>query len=206
MIYADSSFFFSYYASDIHSARADAWRVAHPVSLLFSSLNRLELRNALELAVFQQRISAQESAAAWQTVEVDLRDGLLAPAPLPLADVLREAESLAAQHTAQVGSRSLDLLHIRRSTRGRYRTGHVRPTTDHAGESHPPAARSPLAGAKTEPAVREPAGHNNRTFGAARKSRVTSTPANVPPRPVRGQPCRRGSALSSRVSAGDRWL
>lgn len=112
MIYADSSFFFSYYASDIHSSRADAWRLAHPEPLFFSLLNRLELRNALELAVFQKRISVQESADAWQTVETDLQDGLLASTPTSLEDVFREAEALATQYTAQVGNRSLDILHI----------------------------------------------------------------------------------------------
>ena len=112
MTYADSSFFFSYYASDTSSPRADAWRLKHPAPLPFSSLNRLELRNALELAVFQKRISAKESVEAWQTVESDLHDGLLIPTPLLFADVFREAELLAANHTAQVGTRSLDLLHI----------------------------------------------------------------------------------------------
>ncbi|MBI5397691.1 MAG: type II toxin-antitoxin system VapC family toxin [Verrucomicrobia bacterium] len=112
MTYADSSFFFSYYASDTNSPRADAWRLAHPSPLPFSSLNRLELRNALELAVFQKRISPQESSEAWQTVESDLRDGLLIPTPLLFVDVFREAELLAANHTAQVGTRSLDLLHV----------------------------------------------------------------------------------------------
>ncbi len=57
MTYADSSFFFSYYASDINSARADAWRLTRREPLLFSLLNRPELRNALELAAFQKRAS-----------------------------------------------------------------------------------------------------------------------------------------------------
>jgi predicted nucleic acid-binding protein len=112
MTYADSSFLFSYYATDINSPRADAWRLAHPAALPFSMLNRFELRNALELAVFQKRISPRESSEAWQTVEDDLRNGLLIPAPLSLVDVFREAELLAANHTAQVGTRSLDILHV----------------------------------------------------------------------------------------------
>ena len=112
MTYADSSFFFSYYVTDSNSSRADAWRLAHPTPLIFSALNRLELRNALELAVFQNRISPAESAAAWQTIEADLRDGFLTATSLPFSDVLNEAEQLAASHTAKVGSRSLDILHI----------------------------------------------------------------------------------------------
>jgi predicted nucleic acid-binding protein len=112
MIYADSSFLFSYYASDSLSSRADAWRQAHPLPLWFHALHRLELRNALELAVFQQRLTHHESVAVWQTIETDLRAGLLTSVLLPWADALRDAEALAAQHTAHAGTRSLDILHV----------------------------------------------------------------------------------------------
>ena len=112
MIYADSSFLFSYYASDVHSGRADAWRQTHPAPLSFHALHRLELRNALELAVHQERLSSADSAAVWQMIETDLRQGLQTPVLLPWADALRRSESLAGQHTAHTGARSLDILHI----------------------------------------------------------------------------------------------
>jgi predicted nucleic acid-binding protein len=110
--YADTSYLFSYYGSDAHSTRADAWRQANAVPLPLTPLHRLELRNALELAVFQNQLGAIEAGAVWQTVESDLQAGLLAAKDLMLANLFHDAESLAASHTAQTGARSLDILHI----------------------------------------------------------------------------------------------
>jgi predicted nucleic acid-binding protein len=109
--YADTSFLFSYYASDANSARADAWRQAKPVALPLTPLNRLELRNALELAVFQKRLSAQAVRETWAIIESDLQSGLLTRTAFSGA-LFDEAELLAISHTAHVGLRSLDLLHI----------------------------------------------------------------------------------------------
>ena len=77
--YADTSFFFSLYASDAHSPKADAWRQANPLPLSFTAFHRLELRNAFSLAVFQKHLTPQEVQAAWQEVENDLAAGLLVP-------------------------------------------------------------------------------------------------------------------------------
>jgi hypothetical protein len=56
--YADTSFLYSYYSADANSARADSWRQSNAVTLPFTLLHRLELRNAIELAVFQKRATA----------------------------------------------------------------------------------------------------------------------------------------------------
>jgi len=111
-LYGDTSFLFSYYASDVHSARADRWRQAHSFPLLFSQFNRLELRNAMELAVFQSRLTPNEAAEIWATVENDLKSGFLAFVQPSLADLFQEAEALAAAHTSRIGARSLDVLHV----------------------------------------------------------------------------------------------
>ncbi len=111
-LYADTSVLFSLYVMDTNSPRADGWRQANPGPLNFTGFHRLELRNALSLAVFQQRLTAAEAAAAWQEIQKDLAAGLLVPAPGRWEELFQEAESLAEQHTPVIGSRSLDLLHV----------------------------------------------------------------------------------------------
>ena len=110
--YADTSYLFSYYGSDVNSPRADAWRQSHPVPLPLTSLHRLELRNALELAVFQKRLTAREAGEIRQTVESDVRAGLLTERELGPDRLFGDAETLAANHTAQIGTRSLDIVHV----------------------------------------------------------------------------------------------
>src|SRR5580658_3084283 len=107
-LYGDTSFLFSYYASDVHSSRADSWRQANAFPLLFSQFNRLELRNAIELAVFQSRLTPTEAAEIWLTVENDLAASILVLVQPTLASLLQEAEVLAASHTSRIGTRSLD--------------------------------------------------------------------------------------------------
>ena len=111
-LYADTSVLFSLYVTDANSPRADAWRQANPVPIGFTSFHRIELRNALSLAVFQQRLTTAESLAAWQEVQQDLASGLLVAKPDLWEKLVREAESLAVQHTPGIGSRSLDILHV----------------------------------------------------------------------------------------------
>jgi predicted nucleic acid-binding protein len=111
-IYADTSVLFSLYVTDANSPRADAWREANPVPLGFNGFHRIELRNALSLAVFQQRLTIAESLAAWQEVQQDLASGLLVAKPDLWGKLVREAESLAEHHTPTIGARSLDVLHV----------------------------------------------------------------------------------------------
>lgn len=111
-IYADTSFLFSLYATDANSPRADAWRQANPAPLPFTSFHRLELRNALSLALFQQRLTLAEVQAAWQELENDRAAGLLAEQGLLWRHLLAEAESSALNHTPIIGCRTLDVLHV----------------------------------------------------------------------------------------------
>ncbi len=111
-VYADTSFLFSYYTSDANSSRADAWRLRHPAPLPVTPLSRLELRNALELAVFRKHLSARDAAETWRLIEGDFRAGFLELVNLPGTSLFHEAEILAAVHTALIGVRSLDILHV----------------------------------------------------------------------------------------------
>ena len=110
--YADTSFLFSLYATDANSTRADAWRLVNSAPLPFTAFHRLELRNALSLALFQQRLTPAETQAAWQEVENDFAAGLLVGRGGLWHRVLVEAEASALNHTPVVGCRTLDILHV----------------------------------------------------------------------------------------------
>ena len=110
--YTDTSFLFSLYATDANSAKADAWRQANPTPLPFTAFQRLELRNALSLAVFQQRLTPAEVQAAWQEMENDRAAGLLIERDGLWNRVMTDAELSALTHTPVIGSRTLDILHV----------------------------------------------------------------------------------------------
>jgi predicted nucleic acid-binding protein len=110
--YADTSFLSSLYATDANSIRADAWPQANPAPLPLTASHRLELRNALSLAVFQQRLTQQEVQAAWQEVENDCAAGLLVNRGGLWHRVLADAQTYALAHTPAIGCRTLDVLHV----------------------------------------------------------------------------------------------
>lgn len=112
MTYVDTSVLFSLYVPDAHSARADAWRQVNPEPIDFTGFHRIELRNALSLAVFQQRLTPAQAEAAWTQVQEDLKAGVLAAKPNLWAKLIPEAELLATHHTPTIGTRSLDILHV----------------------------------------------------------------------------------------------
>lgn len=70
--YADTSFLGSYYLPDANSAVAQATVRSMTLPIAFTALHRLELRNALALAVFRGRITAAQAQAVWPDVEADL--------------------------------------------------------------------------------------------------------------------------------------
>ena len=112
MTYADTSLLFSLYGTDSNSPKADAWRLGNPAPLPFTAFHRLELRNALSLAVFQKRITSLEMQSAWQEVENDLAAGLLVVRGGLCHRVLADAEKSALNDTPIVGCRTLDCLHV----------------------------------------------------------------------------------------------
>ena len=112
MTYVDTSVLFSLYVPDANSSRADAWRQANPLPIDFTDFHRIELRNALSLAVFQQRLTPDEAQAAWTQVQLDLQAGVLVVKPNLWAKLVPEAEALATHHTPTLGTRSLDVLHV----------------------------------------------------------------------------------------------
>jgi hypothetical protein len=110
--YVDTSLLCSLYLTDANSLRADEWRRANPGAIAFTGLHRVELRNAFRLAVFQQRVTSVEADAAWQLVEEDLAAGRLVSRWNAWRKLIIEAGKLVEAHTAIIGSRSLDVLHV----------------------------------------------------------------------------------------------
>ncbi len=109
--YADTSFLASLYIPDSNSARAAhrMRRIELPVFL--GSLGELELINALRLRLFRKELNPAEVRAALAMFRDDLRNGIVGVTPMP-DEVFAQAERLASKHTAQLGTRTLDILHV----------------------------------------------------------------------------------------------
>ena len=94
------------------SAPARAAIQAAPAGLPLTPLILLELRNAFNRSVQQQRITRAQRDALWQDVEADIASGFLVPTPVAQDEVHKKARQLSDRHTPVLGTRSLDLLHV----------------------------------------------------------------------------------------------
>lgn len=110
--YADTSFLVRLYLTQSDSQKALAFMRNFRDPLPFTPLHRHELRNALRLAVFRKEIDAERRKAAFQDMESDLEDGILAHVPVAWTNAFREAEQLGNDHTETMGVRGMDLLHV----------------------------------------------------------------------------------------------
>ena len=110
--YSDTSFLVRVYTPHADSQKALTWlqRAREPLPL--TPLHRHELLNAIRLRVFRGEITPEQRKLAFQEIEADLADNILAHTPIPWTEAFRESEALAARHTETLGVRSIDLLHV----------------------------------------------------------------------------------------------
>jgi predicted nucleic acid-binding protein len=109
---ADTSFLFSLYGNDAHSARALAWMKKCKTALTLTSLGEYELANALRFAEFRKAIAPGEAALFWAQFEADKAGGRIQIHICNFADVVEEARRLSATHTLTGGHRGFDILHV----------------------------------------------------------------------------------------------
>jgi len=110
--YADTSFFFSLYAQDANTIHAGRIAATLDAPLVFTPLQRHELRNAFRLAVFRREITATDCQRLLDAVEADAKTGVLVETPVSWAEAYSEAEALSAAHSKTLGTRGFDVLHV----------------------------------------------------------------------------------------------
>jgi hypothetical protein len=117
MIYADTSFLFSFYAWDENSATAAAAYTGDARRPLFlSPWQRFELRNAVRLAVNRLKRGKRpvpfNPGNVYKAIQEDLDAGRLKHAEVDWRDSLRLAEDLSVNHTEATGAASVDVWHV----------------------------------------------------------------------------------------------
>ena len=109
--YADTSFLLSLYGQDAHSSTALAEvSQAKPVFML-TPFGETEFTNALQLRLFHKDWTPAEARAVRTEFRDDLRRGIVRSEELP-PEVFSLSRTLSRRHTARMGARTLDILHV----------------------------------------------------------------------------------------------
>ena len=110
-VYADSSFLLSLYSVDAHSTIAAAVAASYHPLFLLTPLLEAEFANAIELGVFLRRYSTREARAVRERFLAHIGSGLFLVRELN-PEAYELARTLSRRHTAKLGTRSLDVLHV----------------------------------------------------------------------------------------------
>ena len=110
--YVDTALFVKSYVEEPNSKAADEMLRAIGTPLAFSHMHQIEIPNAIRLKRFRGEITRGQESAAVRAFKSDVDSGRLARPAYDLAAVFIRAEKLSAKHSGDIGTRSLDLLHV----------------------------------------------------------------------------------------------
>lgn len=109
-VYADSSFFVSLYVTDRHTPGVLRLLARHP-RIWFTPFHELEISHAIAQQVFRGQITEDIAALTYLRLARHLASGVWSLTGFPEA-AFSKGVVLARSHVAQVGTRSLDSLHV----------------------------------------------------------------------------------------------
>lgn len=117
MIYADTSFLFSLYATDENSPRADRlYELDRRRPLLLTPWQRFEFRNTVRRAAHEFRRAKKpvpfDVGNVLKQLDHDLKTGVLRHAETDWPETIRLAEQISAAHTEANGQGGVDTVHI----------------------------------------------------------------------------------------------
>lgn len=111
-VYVDPSALLKLYIHQPESAVMNAWRARTRGSLAVTHHGRVEIVNGICLAAFRGDISAEARSDALASFDEDFAEGRYLQADLLWRAALKRAGELSRKHTAVLGCRSLDVLHV----------------------------------------------------------------------------------------------
>ena len=112
LTYIDASILVKSYVKESDSPEAVALIEAAGLPILFTHLHEIEVPNAIRLKRFRGELTKAQETIALHRLQEDLHSGRLVRPDYELSSVFYRAETLSGKHSAALGTRSLDLLHI----------------------------------------------------------------------------------------------
>ncbi len=110
--YIDTSLFVKSFVLEPDSPEAVEIIEASGEPFAFSHLHEIEIPNAIRLKRFRGEITRAQETKALRAFAADVESGRFARPAYDIGAVFSRAEQLSARHSGDIGTRSLDLLHV----------------------------------------------------------------------------------------------
>jgi predicted nucleic acid-binding protein len=112
LVYVDPSALAPLFVHQARSREMHEWRARTGGLVQVTHHGRTELVNAIALAAFRGAIPVAAAEIAWNALEAAFLSGDFKQADLLWRAALNRAGDLSRQYSAQLGTRSLDVLHV----------------------------------------------------------------------------------------------
>ena len=112
MVYVDTSIIVKLYIKEKYSRDASTWLKANNEAIPLTSFHELEFFNAIHLKLFRNETTPQTIRQITARFEEHEKEGIYYRPPLDWSAVFIHAIELSEKHSADLGSRSLDILHV----------------------------------------------------------------------------------------------
>ncbi len=110
--YLDSSLIVKLYFPEPQSELIESFVKLNKIIIPFNHFHDLEICNSIELKEFRNEISHEEKISIFQALEDDKNSGVLFQYVLPWNRVLEKSCELSRKYSCDVGSRTLDIIHV----------------------------------------------------------------------------------------------
>ena len=111
-IYVDPSALVRLYLRQERSREMAQWRSRTRGPLPVTHHGRVEMVNAISLALFRGDIDAEDADLAWNELDSDFHVGNLVQVDVLWRAALKRAAELSRTFSSRLGTRSLDVLHV----------------------------------------------------------------------------------------------
>ena len=112
MVYLDTSVIVKLYVKEEYSQNISKWLKRNNEAIPLTSFHELELINAIHLKQFRSEISLDETHLILSRFEEHENSGIYYRPQLDWPAIFNLAIDLSKNHSANLGSRSLEILHV----------------------------------------------------------------------------------------------
>jgi predicted nucleic acid-binding protein len=112
VLYVDTSVIVKLYFKEAYSRDTSNWLKANDEAIPLTSFHELELINAIQLKKFRNEITPDQTRLIISRLEEHEMSGIYYRPQLDWSAIFIQAIDLSKKHSAIIGSRSLDILHV----------------------------------------------------------------------------------------------
>jgi predicted nucleic acid-binding protein len=112
VVYVDTSVIVKLYIREEYSRETSGWLKKNNESIPLTSFHELEFINAIQLKHFRAEITQDEISLIMSRFEEHEENGIYYRPPLDWSAVFIQAIDLSKKHSASIGFRALDILHV----------------------------------------------------------------------------------------------